>query len=40
MNDINGHKADFWLEIALYSETLELGFRNLENLNSIDIKLP
>ncbi len=40
LNDINGEKADFWLEIALYSELFELGFRNLENYNDIGFIVP
>ena len=39
-NDINGDKADFWLEITLYSESLELGYRGLENYKEVGFRLP
>lgn len=39
-NDINGDKADFWLEIPLYSESLELGYRGLENYKEVGFRLP
>lgn len=40
LNDINGDKADFWLEIPLYSESFELGFKNLGNYNDIGFIVP